>query len=155
MATTREIIDDFLRQRRIAVVGVSREPRDFSRAVLRAFNEHGYETVAVNPRATELAGAECFASVREVRPAVDAALVMTAPGMTEAVVRDCLAAGVRRIWLHRGAGRGAVSEPALALCREAGVAVVPGACPMMFLPHAGLAHRVHALVLRLLGRYPR
>ncbi len=154
MATTREIIEDFLRQRRIAVVGVSREPRDFSHAVMRAFNERGYETVPVNPRATELAGEECFASLKEIEPPVDAALVMTAPGMSEAVVRDCLDAGVKRIWLFRGAGRGAVSEPALALCREAGAAVVPGACPMMFLANAGLIHRVHALVLRVLGRHP-
>lgn len=154
MATTREVIDDFLRQRRIAVVGVSREERDFSRVMLRAFKERGYETVPVNPRATELAGEPCFASVRQVAPPVDGVLVMTGPDMSEAVVRDCLASGVTRVWLYRSGGRGAVSEAALALCRESGVAVVPGACPLMFLPGAGLVHRAHAFARRLLGRHP-
>lgn len=154
MTPTREAIDDFLRQRRIAVVGVSREPRDFSRAVLRAFAERGYDTVPVNPRATELGGEACFASLREVAPPVDGVLVMTPAGVTEGVVRDCLAVGVKRIWLHRGAGRGAVSKTALALCREAGVKVVPGACPMMFLDKTGFAHKLHGFVLRAMGRFP-
>jgi predicted CoA-binding protein len=52
----KQAIDSFLSCRRIAVLGVSRNPRDFSRSVLRAFVERGYDAVPVNPNGGE---AEC------------------------------------------------------------------------------------------------
>jgi predicted CoA-binding protein len=70
------------------------------------------------------------------------------------VLRDCLAAGVRRVWLHRGAGAGAATPAALALCAEAGVEVVHDLCPFMALPDAGFPHRVHHFLRRRLSRAP-
>ena len=63
-------------------------------------------------------------------------------------MREALAAGVRRLWFHRGGGAGAVSDEALALCRAAGVAPVTGLCPYMALPDAGWFHRLHAFLRR-------
>ncbi len=80
---------------------------------------------------------------------------MTLADRSEEVVRDCIAAHVPRVWLHRASGAGAVSERAVALCRESGIGVVPGACPLMFLPATGLPHRIHGWVQRLTGTYPR
>jgi predicted CoA-binding protein len=43
---SKQAIDSFLSCRRIAIVGVSRNPKDFSRAVFRAFVERGYTSRA-------------------------------------------------------------------------------------------------------------
>lgn len=142
-------IQRFLACRRIALVGVSRVPKDFSRAVMRAFAERGYDVVPVNPSATDIDGRPSFRSVREVAPPVEAALLLTPPGRSAGAVEDCIAAGVRRIWFHRGAGAGAVSVDALALCERNGVEVVPGACPLMYLPRTGLVHGIHGFFHRL------
>ena len=142
-------IGRFLACRRVALVGVSRDAKDFSRAVLRAFVDRGYDVVPVNPSATEMEGRPCHRSLRDVTPPVEAALLLTPSPRSAAAVEDCLAAGVRRIWFHRGGGDGAASVEALALCERNGVDVVPGACPLMFLPHTGLVHRVHGFFHRL------
>jgi predicted CoA-binding protein len=69
-----------------------------------------------------------------------------------AVVSDCLAAHVHHIWLFKGIGApGAVSDEAVQLCRDAGVNVVEGACPLMFLEPVGVGHRIHRGVRRLNG----
>jgi hypothetical protein len=65
------------------------------------------------------------------------------------VVRDCAQAGVASVWLHRGAGRGAVSPEAVRFCREHGMSVVAGACPYMHLPRTAFVHRVHGFFHRL------
>jgi predicted CoA-binding protein len=122
---SKRSIDSLLSCRRIAVVGASRDPKDFSRALFRAFVERGYDVVPVN-----------------------------APAAPGPVVRECADAGVKRVWLHRGAGQGAVSPEAVALCRERGLEVVDGECPFMFLPDAGFVHRVHRFFRRLGGRLP-
>jgi hypothetical protein len=68
---------------------------------------------------------------------------MTSAAVTESVVRDCADAGVARVWLFRGGAKGSVSEEAVQFCNERGIAVVPGECPLMFLPGTGFIHRVH------------
>ena len=58
------IIQDFLAQKRIAVVGVSHDPKDFSRGLLRTLRERGYDAVAVNPALESVDDAPCFAQPR-------------------------------------------------------------------------------------------
>jgi hypothetical protein len=149
-----EIIEDFLAQKRIAMVGISRERSDFSVTLLEEFRRRGYDMVPVNPSVTELHGQPCFARVQDIQPPVDAVLLMTSPAVTDAVVRDCDEAGIRRIWMYRAAGQGAVSPDAVAFCRGKGIHVVPGECPFMFLPHAGF-HGIHGFIRKITGHYPR
>ncbi len=153
--STLQRIDDFLGSKRLAMIGVSREPKDFSRGLLREFQRRGYEVVPVNPNAAEIEGARSFARVQDIRPPVDSALLMTTPAATDGAVRDCVEAGVKRVWMYRGAGPGAVSRTAVEFCEANGISVVPGYCPYMFWNDSGFVHRLHGFVLKLIGRYPR
>ena len=63
---SKQAIDSFLSCRRIAVVGVSRDPKDFSRAVFRAFVERGYDAVPVNAAGGEVEGRPAARRVGEV-----------------------------------------------------------------------------------------
>jgi uncharacterized protein len=153
-STTRESIDRFLQQRRIAIVGVSRTPKDFSRAIFDEFRRRGYDVVPVNPNANEIDGVTCYKSVKDISPAVDAALLITTPKVTEQVVRDCAATGVKHVWMQRGEGIGSVSPEAVAFCEQNGINVVPGQCPFMFLPATPFFHRIHGFVKKLSGSYP-
>jgi predicted CoA-binding protein len=148
------IIQDFLAQKRIAVVGVSHDPKDFSRGLFRTLRARGYDAVAVNPELESVDDAPCFATLDEVIPPVDGVLVMTSPAVTDKVVRQCEHLGIPRVWMYRAAGDGAVSPQAVEFCEEHGIKVVPGECPYMFLEHGGWFHRLHGLINRISGRYP-
>ncbi len=150
-----EIINDFLAQKRIAMAGISRDPASFSVALFKELCRRGYDVVPVNPNVAEVQGRRCFARVQDIQPPVAAALLMTSPEATETVVNDCAEAGIRRVWMYRAGGKGAVSAKAVAFCRERGIQVVPGECPFMFLPHAAGYHRLHGFVRKITGRYPR
>lgn len=152
---TLENIEDFLAQKRIALVGASRAPGSFSASVLQEFCQRGYDMVPVNPKNEELFGRKCFAHVQDIEPPVDAALLMTPPQVTEEVVRDCAEAGIRRVWMHRAGGAGAVSEKAVQFCQEHGIRVVAGECPLMFLSRSAAVHRIHGFLRKITGRYPR
>lgn len=152
--TTRAEISEFLSCKRLAVVGVSRNPRDFTRTLFREFAERGYAVIPVNPNADEIEGRRCYARVGEIQPAVDAALLLTPAPVTLEVVLDCAEAGVQRVWLHRGTGIGAVSDAAVRFCRGNGMKVVASECPLMFLRETGWIHRAHGMLRRLAGGYP-
>ena len=49
MPTTLDDVQDFLAQRRIALVGLSRNSKDFSHVVFREMCNRGYDMIPVNP----------------------------------------------------------------------------------------------------------
>ena len=144
---------DFLAHRRLALVGVSRDSRDFSRIVVAELTRRGYDVVPVNPIGGQGRGGMPFVRrVQDIDPPLEAALLMTPPAVTSEVVKDCLEAGVRHVWMHQGMGRGAASASAIAFCRAHGMSVVSGLCPLMFLPDGGFVHRAHRWWREGLGR---
>jgi hypothetical protein len=150
-----ETIEDFLAQKRIAMIGISRNPKDFSIALFEEFRKRGYDMVPVNPNIREILGQHCFARLQEIQPPVDAVLLMTTAEVTEKVVSDCAAAGVQRVWMYRAGGKGAVSEKAVTFCRDHGIRVVPGQCPFMFFTGTSGVHKFHSFIRKILGTYPK
>ena len=153
--TRMENIRDFLAQKRFGFIGVSRQPKDFSRALFREFQTRGYEPVPVHLEVAELEGARCFAHLRDIQPPVDSVLLMTSPAVTNLLVRECVEAGIKRVWFYRGAGQGALTEGALQICEANGIRAIPGECPFMFFESTPWFHRLHGLVKKIVGAYPR
>jgi uncharacterized protein len=147
-------VRDFLAQKRIAVVGVSRDPKDFSRSLLRTLRERGYDAVAVNPTMNSADDAPCYASLNDIAPPVDGVLAMTSPAITDQIVQQCARLGIPRVWMYRAGGEGAVSPQAIEFCQEHGIAVVPGECPYMFFSGEHWFHRLHGFIKKISGSYP-
>ena len=154
IVTTIHDVENFLALHRIAMVGVSRNPKDFSRLLFREMCDRGYDMVPINLGADEIEERECFHSLQAVKEPVEGVLVMTPFHATLQVVQDCAAAGVRNVWIYRAGGRGAVSPEAIAFCKGNGIRVVDGHCPFMFFPETKFVHRVHGLLQKITRRYP-
>jgi len=148
-------IEDFLAQKRLAIVGVSRKPQDFSRTLFAELRQRGYDVVPVNSGADEIDGQTCFAHVRDIRPPVEGVLIMTPSAASKQIVEECADVGINRVWMYRAAGEGAVDPVAVAFCESHDITVIPGECPFMFLPHAGWYHRWHGGFRKFFGGYPQ
>lgn len=151
---TRKTIEEFFAEKRIAVIGASRDKRKYGHVLLAALRDRGYEVAAVNPNAGSIDGTPCFGSIKEVTPKAEAAIAVLAAPKLDAVVRDCAEAGVRRLWMHEHVMKGVRNPRAIFLCEENGIECIAGLCPMMFMPKTGLQHRLHGSILRLFGAYP-
>ena len=86
---------DFLKLRRVAFVGLSRDGKDFSRYLFRELAKRGLDVVPVHPGMTEAEGRPCFGRLQEVTPPVEGAFVMTHPQHADRILGDCVAAGVQ------------------------------------------------------------
>ncbi len=149
-----DAIERFLAVRRLAMVGLSRDPKHFSFVLFHELLRRGYDVIPVNPNAAQIDGYHAFARVADIQPPVEAALLMTPPAATDAAVADCAQAGVRKIWFYSAGSGGAVTDTALAFCRDHQIEVVPGECPYMFLPNNG-PHVIHGWINKLIGKYPK
>lgn len=101
-------------------------------------------------------GARCSAKSAPTRVGggVGAVLVVTTPAAAADVVRECVALGIKRVWLHRSVGTGSASEEAIAIARAANLTLLPTGCPMMFCEPRAIAHRCLRWCLNITGHLP-
>ena len=110
--------------------------------------------VATNPKAEEGEGDRGYPDRRSMPDGVDAVGIATPPGVAVLVVRECRDLGIRRAWMHRSFGQGSVTDEAVTFCRENGITVIAGACPLMFCDPVDLGHRCVRTILGWFGRLP-
>jgi predicted CoA-binding protein len=152
----KEAAEEFLANKRVAVTGVSREPKNHgSNIVYGRLRERGYEVFAVNPNADEIEGDRCYPDLRSIPGGVDAVVIATKPETAEETMRECAELGIKHVWMHRGPGAGSVSETATEYGRGQGIAVIDGGCPCMFDPTADLGHKAMRVLFTLSGNVPR
>lgn len=156
MSTVKEAATEFLAHKRIAVTGVSRNPKGHgSNAVYQRLRSRGYEVFAVNPKADQVEGDTCFHDLKSIEGGIDAVIIGTRPELAEATMHECAELGVGHVWMHRGPGAGSVSPAAAAYGREQGIKVIDGGCPLMFDPTADFGHKCMRAVLSLTGAVPK
>jgi len=148
MQTMKEATSAFLANKRIAVTGVSRSPKEHgANAVFKRLKDRGYDVFAVNPNADEVQGVHCYHDLKSIPGGVDAVVIGTAPSRADDTVRECDELGIKQVWMHRGPGPGSVSDTATAWGREHGITVIDGGCPCMFDGTADFGHKVMKLFL--------
>jgi predicted CoA-binding protein len=155
MSRPSELVRDFLAQRRIAVAGVSRDPRQTANFIFRKLRDSGHEVLPVNPRAKEVEGVPCYPDLRSVPAPVDSVMIVTRPEAALEIVRECSALGITRVWMHRSFGTGSVSDAAVRYCREHGIRLIDGSCPAMFCEPVDFPHRCMRWILGAQGKLPR
>lgn len=150
----KSVIEDFIREKNVALVGASRDAGKWGSALLRLLKKKGYRLYPVNPNADRIEGEQCYVGVKELPEEVTSVIMTVRPEITEKVVKECSGGGIKRVWMHAGAGgKGSASKAAKEYCRQNGIDVVYGLCPMMFYPPAGI-HKLHFWFRKLLGKLP-
>jgi predicted CoA-binding protein len=109
-------------RRHLAVVGVSRDPKQFANGVSRQLRAGGRVLYPVNRAAggEALEGDRSYARLADVPDPVDRVLVVVAAQATVGVVLEAIDSGIPRVWSHRGVGNGSVSSEATEKCRDNG-----------------------------------
>ena len=156
MAKIQQAAAEFLATKRIAVTGVSRDPKNHGgNIVYQRLRQRGYQVFAVNPYADEVEGDPCYHDLTSIPGGVDAVVIGTRPETAEATMRECAELGITRAWMHRAFGSGSVSDTATAYGRQRGITVIDGGCPLMFEPTADGGHKVMRLWCTMTGKVPR
>ena len=152
------LVQDFLAQEKIAVVGVSDKRETGCNLAYRKLKQAGYAVYAVNPHLTAFEGDRCYPELKSIPDRPDAVFILARPEVSEQVVQQCVDLGIKRVWMHclmgtkpgLAAGMTSVSPDAVRLCRENGIAVIPGGCPNQYLkPDFG--HALMRVTFGMLG----
>ncbi len=152
------LVQDFLAQKRIAVVGVSDKRETGCNSIYQKFKDGGYHVHAVNPRIALFHGDVCYPDLTSIPERPDAVFILANPRVTNQIVDQCVELGIKHVWMHcmmgtkpgLAAGMTSVSRMAVEKCKANGIAVIAGSCPNQFLK-PDLAHKMMRGLWRALG----
>lgn len=128
--TISEQIDTFMDADAFGVVGASSKPHKYGNKVLRCYQQNQHTVVPVNPVEEKIEGLACVASVTELPDQVSSISIITPPQVTEQVIEQAIAKGVKNVWMQPGAE----SAQAIAACEAAGINLIAdGSCVLVVL----------------------
>lgn len=121
-------IEQFLQSEVFGVVGASSKRHKYGNKVLRCYQQNQRRAIPVNPVEKEIEGLPVIARVADLPAEVQSLSLITPPQVTERVVEEAAAKGIRNIWMQPGAE----SERAIAYCEEQGINLIAdGSCVLV------------------------
>lgn len=115
------------RYKRIAVVGMSKDPEKDAQRIPLYLKNVGYEIIPVNPTATEIAGMKAYKSLSEVPFDFDIVQIFRPSDAVPPIVDEALKTKAKVIWMQLGIS----NEKAAQKARMAGRIVVQDRCMMV------------------------
>lgn len=144
-----QAIQDFVRGKRIAILGVSRTGKKFGNSIYSELKQRGYQLYIVHPEAKEIGGEPCYPNLAALEGKINGVLICVPPRQASAAVREAAQAGIKNIWLQLGAQ----SPEVLAAAHELGVNPVVGKCILMYADPVGGMHNFHRMFAKVFGQY--
>jgi len=149
--TSKKLVEDFLSQKNIAVVGTSGNRKKFGYIIYKELKAKGYNVYPVNPNTDNIDDVKCYPNLSVLKEKVEAAILVVPPSATNEVVKDAYAVGINKIWMQQGSE----SREAINFCEENSIDVIHNECILMFSEPAGFIHRAHRWVWDVVGKLPQ
>jgi hypothetical protein len=121
-----EEIKEIFRLKRVAVIGMSRNPDKPAHYVPMFLKERGFEIIPVNPKAKEISGLKVYKSIIDIPGEIDIVDVFRPSEEIPRVVGEAVKKRPRVIWLQEG-----IYHPeAVKIARENNIIIVWNRCMM-------------------------
>jgi predicted CoA-binding protein len=125
-----EQIEQFFASPIFGVVGTSTKRNKYGNKVLRCYQQNDCQVIPVHPFELQIEGVDCVASVADLPKGVESISIITPPRITEKVVKQAAAKGIKNIWMQTGAE----SPAAVQYCEEQGLNIIAdGSCLLVVL----------------------
>ena len=150
MKATKASIDKFLAGRKMAIAGVTRDPKEFGYQVYEQIKKTGVEVLVVHPIAEKIDGISCYKNIGVLPDDVRHLIIVTPKRQTYNLVNDAIAKGIGNIWIQQMSG----TPEAIELAKANKINLVTGECIFMHTEPLKGVHKFHRTIRRLFGRMP-
>lgn len=118
----KQSIQTFLESPAFAVAGASNNRQKFGNKVLRCYQQHNKRVFPVNPNESVIEGLNSVPQLADLPAEVESLSIITPPPITEKIVKQAIAKGIRNIWIQPGAENAAAIEE----CKQHGINIIAG-----------------------------
>ncbi len=144
-------INSFLESKKLAIAGVSRNPKKFGFTVYKELLKKGFDVYPINPNTDLIEGKKCYRDVASLPDEIKHLHITTPKEQTLEVVKQAVDKGIRNIWIQQTADTSEAVEFAL----NNKVNLIYKKCILMFAEPVKSIHKFHGFIVKLFGKYPK
>jgi predicted CoA-binding protein len=122
MENLEQQIDDFLSAPAFAVAGASEDSSKYGHLCYACLLNYGRKAYPLNPHAKTVLGNPAYPNLAALPEKVESLSIVTPPAVTNQIMVEAIAAGVKNVWMQPGAESPAAVEKG----RKAGLNVIFG-----------------------------
>jgi hypothetical protein len=115
--------DIYLKSKKIAVIGMSKNPEKDSHRVALFLKEKGYEVIPVNPTAEYIAGMKSYKSILDIPGEIDVVDVFRPSEEVPRIIKEVIKKKPKVVWLQLE-----IYHPSVEELRKHGIKVVWNRC---------------------------
>lgn len=150
MKTSKQSINQFLEPKKMAIAGVSRDPKKFGNMVYKELKEGGFDVYPINPKIDQVYGDKCYKSVNDLPAEVRHLLVLTPKSLTLGTVQEALTKGIDNLWIQQYSETKEVMD----FLKDKPVKLVTRECIFMWVEPVKGFHKFHRTVRKIFGFLP-
>lgn len=113
-------IEKFLASKAFGVAGASNNRMRYGNKVLRCYLQNGRKAYPINPNESLIEGLPSLVQVADLPDEVESLSIITPPPITERIVEQAIARGIKNIWMQPGAE----SQKAIDACKAQHINVI-------------------------------
>jgi len=121
---TDEQIEQILSLKKIAVIGMSKNPSKAAHYVPKYLSENGFDVIPVNPTTDKILNKKCYSSISEIPEQVDVVEIFRPSDQVLPFIQKAIEKKPKVIWLQEGIHNSQAEE----LARNEGIDVVFNRC---------------------------
>ena len=145
---TKNDIEAFLAPKKMVLVGMSRDPKKFSRVAYKELLSKGFEVYPLSPNLDEVDGARCYRDYSELPKGITHALIMTPKDKTAGSLESAVNYGITHAWLQQGAE----TSEALDVAQKLNLNLISKTCILMHAGHVKGVHGIHRVIMKIFGQ---
>lgn len=150
MATLTEI-KKFLEPKKMAIAGVSRNPKKFGAIVFKELKDRGYELIPIHPEADRILDVPCLRRIQDIPPDIENLYIVTKPEDTLPMLKEMGETHIKRIWIQQYSE----SDEVMTIARQKNLDVITKKCILMFAEPVRGFHGFHRWLTKITGTYPK
>lgn len=91
-----------MKDKKIAVVGVSSDPQKYGHKIFLDLIKNGYNVYGINPKIKELNGVKIYPSLKDLPLKPDIVILVVPPEISNETVKTAIDIGVKEVWFQPG-----------------------------------------------------
>ncbi|MBN1596732.1 MAG: CoA-binding protein [Bacteroidales bacterium] len=148
---SRKQVNDFFKNKKIAIAGVSRNPKKFGHRTFKELSEKGYTILPINPEADAIDNVKCYKRVEDLPGDIESLLILTPKEKTDEILRSAIKKGIKNIWVQQMSN----TDETLKIAEEYQKEIITGKCIYMFTEPVAGVHRFHRTLVKIFGGLPK
>lgn len=147
----KENIEKFLADKKMAIAGVSANPKKFGYIIFKELREKGFDICPVNPKVDEIDGVKCYQKVSDIPDEYKKLFIVTPKTETDNILKQATEKGIADVWVQQTAN----TENTIQLANDLGINLIAKECIFMYADPVKGIHKFHRAIWKLFGAYPK